>query len=352
MQAQAAPLLAPGRMGRQHRTSAFALLVVLGMALLWFTGDTNADWTAYEILFEEEGGWLALANRDPAFLWLLSAGAGVLAYPDFRLALGLAFLFFTWRLVRRWARVAVVDTPLLSYLVLLPLLLPRVTVQIREGVAVLFVLWALMLLANPVRRGIVGPLALLLVAASVHAGSAVFAVLLLAPLVFRFVFGRASQAAAVLLVALAAVAVLMLGPMLAGDVVFELGEAVWGGYASLNVDAGADKALYWLARCACAAYLVVLVRRVAPVVPVRLAGFLRLGGYVVVSALHLLVLYLVLTGSNAYVTSAASRALNLVFLTLFAVVGMHSRKTLALQVVAILLLADQVRVLLDNAPGV
>jgi len=335
--------------------SSFGLVIaILCWSLLGFVGPSNADWLAYQYLYEEAGGWLAADGRDPAFLALLSFICGVTDYEGFRVLVALYFLLFTFWFLAKWKHLAVADRYLLSHVAALPLLLPRFTVQIREGIAITLVLAALTLLWRREvggRAGLLPAATVMLIAVAFHGGTAIFLAMLLVPRVWRFVFGRSSRAAGVLVACLAAVA--SVGALSAGlldAAAIHIGQLVWGGFATLDTQISADKGAYWLLRCVIAAYLVAVARAVSAQAPQTPASFLRLGMYAVVPLQHLLVLYLVFTAQSAYLASAAIRMLNMTLLLLLVIVGFRARKTWPLLGVVFVLLADQVRTLTSSAP--
>jgi hypothetical protein len=338
----------------RHASSLGIALAVLGWGLLSFVEAKNADWLAYQYLFDEAGGWLANAGRDPGFLALLTVTSQVASYEGFRVLVGLYFLAFTWWLVGNWKGLAVVDRYLLSYVAALPLLFPRFTVQIREGIAITLVLAALTILwkrETAGRSGLSLALTLMCVATAFHGSAAVFVVLLMAPRAWLFLFGRGSLLFALLVLSVGAfmlVGALSVGLLDAAAV--SIVQLVWGGFVSLENEASADKGAYWLIRCALAIYLIVAARPVIAQAPRSLAAFLRLSTYMVMPLLHLMVLYLLFGGHSAYLTSSAIRMLNMVVLLLLAIIGFRARKSLPLLAVVLFMLLDQIRVLVSNAP--
>lgn len=338
----------------RHVSSLGCALGVLCWGLFNFVGPKNADWLAYQYLFEDAGGWLANAGRDPSFLALLSFSAYGTDYDGFRTIVGLYFVVFSWWLIARWKQFAVVDRYVLSYLTVLPLLLPRFTVQIREGIAITLVLAAITILWRKEatgRRGRIAALALTGAATSFHGGAAVFLAMMLVPWTWRFLFGSGARATSVVAVVIGAVAFgVSAATGLFDAIMVGVVQLVWGGFVTLETETGGAKSAYWLARCAAAGYLAYVARAVIARSPQSIAGFLNFGTCIVLPLLHLLVLYLVFGGHSAYLSSAGIRMLNMVMLLLLAIIGFCARKSWPLIGLTLFMLVDQVRVLLDNAP--
>jgi hypothetical protein len=127
-------------------TSVVFLLVILWLATSHVQAELNPDWIAYMKIFED-GGWLLDDNRDLGFLaiiWIFKAVFGN-NYDFFRHLLIGYFLFFALFFFRgsifpfKQKGVYVLQWTI----AILALLLIRFTVQIREGLALTFLLFGL-----------------------------------------------------------------------------------------------------------------------------------------------------------------------------------------------------------------
>jgi hypothetical protein len=175
-----------------RRVWALALLGFIAINLLFFVGgDRNADWDAYEYLFNSGGGWLSDAGHDVGFIVFMKTIGYIGGYGSFRLVVGVYFLGFTIWIYKKWWPLLAASTHLWAFIGLLPLLIPRFTVQIREGVADTFVLAAFTVLYKREQRfsglkALWPTVALLILAATIHSGAAIFLGALLTPyLVYR-----------------------------------------------------------------------------------------------------------------------------------------------------------------------
>lgn len=124
------------------------LAVSIAVCLMVFLVDQfNPDWIGYELIYLSGGSWLVDQGRDPLFVSLMSIAATILGpdgYPLFRWILAAAFAFFILLLMSgKVIPYGFQLYPSLGVLIAaLPLLVPRITVQIREGLAMMFLVTA------------------------------------------------------------------------------------------------------------------------------------------------------------------------------------------------------------------
>jgi hypothetical protein len=156
----------------------------LGTAGLYLRGDANPDWLGYETLYGEQGAWLADFGRDPLFIWFMGRAYdlfGRYGYEDFRVAILGCFLII--------AALSVCVIPLQRHLSLVlnalavsigvgAMFLTKVTVQIREGMALSLIAASILLILRPPKRDLWRSswpaYGLLVVAALIHAGTAIY----------------------------------------------------------------------------------------------------------------------------------------------------------------------------------
>jgi hypothetical protein len=325
------------------------LFVVCAIIAFWGPG-VNADWSAYETLYLGEGSWLADQGRDFGFLTLTQSLRSVIDYEAFRLLLAFYFAAFTFWIVGAWGSQAVFGRCFLYGFALLPLLYPRVTVQVREGLAVTLVLAALAISSRRViaqRPSGVFPLILMLLAGTIHAAASIWLVIMYFPRVFFALRKqRALLCIGVVVIVIAIFALVDTG--IGSALVLGALEGGWSGFELTETTSDSSKVIYWASRTAGVAYLVYLIKYHASGFDIHTRRFLKLSGYLLVPALQLLVMWLIFSGQNSLVASSGIRALNMVFLLLLAVVGLRARMRLPLLVFVVLFLYDQHRVLIAH----
>lgn len=127
--------------------ACFAGLLQLSLSKL------NPDWLSYQLIYESGGAWLSEQSRDPAFLTLTSLMASILGangYETYRILL--AFYFMVFVALLSAGRILKINPSGGGYVSLLLALVylgfTRFTIQIREGVAVSIVIFAIALFAK------------------------------------------------------------------------------------------------------------------------------------------------------------------------------------------------------------
>jgi hypothetical protein len=156
-----------------------ALLVIAIMAGLYWAqvGYWASDWLGYQNLYLGEGSWLSVQGRDPGFIWLLEAGYALFGpegYETFRLVLFVLFTAFaSWLAYSIPTQIRVGPfSMLLTVAVTLCAFLLKGFIQIREGVAFMFVLAPAVVMYGQGRRGIPWSGLGGIVAPLIHAGAA------------------------------------------------------------------------------------------------------------------------------------------------------------------------------------
>jgi hypothetical protein len=183
---QAAPADRRGGTGRGPLWAAATTVILVGLLITLSLTPLNPDWLAYFLIYDDEGAWLSEQGRDPLFLLYVKAAQRLLgpdSYEDFRtlsgaLLLGFTVLLATGRVLR--PRAGLVPS-LALVIVVLAFASARFTIQIREGLAAALLVWAIAAMIGVSARAKVGPAAwmLLLAAALVHGGTAIYLVVAL-----------------------------------------------------------------------------------------------------------------------------------------------------------------------------
>ncbi len=171
----------------------------------------NPDWFAYEKVFNNNG-WIEDGDRDLGFLFLINIYKSIIKndYDSFRLILSFLFILFTLFLV--WGKIIQFDnyvvSPTAVLFAILALILIRFSIQIREGLSMVFVVFAFGNIFNqenylsykvyqnninlsPTNIGLSN--LLFICAFSIHAGTTVFLVLSIISLVLCYVEKIASN---------------------------------------------------------------------------------------------------------------------------------------------------------------
>ena len=160
-----------------------AVLVIAIMALLYwrFSGSLTPDWNGYARLYDDEGGWLLSEGRDPAFIWFIQYAHhffGQNGYATFRFTIFSVFTAFAMWLVyampiqRGYGPLSAA----LTALIVLTTFLLKSLVEIREGLAFLFILIPVVAMYGRFRHGMIGTGVGAVSAALVHAGTVLFSV--------------------------------------------------------------------------------------------------------------------------------------------------------------------------------
>lgn len=125
---------------------AFLGPLILFTSNILLPPEINPDWAAYERIYNSGGAWLLESARDGAFIHiiamfkLLSPDA---SYEAFRATLLVGFALFVWILLKGTAVFYPRDRSALIFMAIFVLGLLRFTVQIREGLALVFYLISL-----------------------------------------------------------------------------------------------------------------------------------------------------------------------------------------------------------------
>ena len=357
------PRRCTGRWGRGGWLASATCAAVVALLVFNVTEFLNPDWFGYQLLFEQEGGWLADQGRDPLFLWLVSLAATSLGpdgYYNFRLAVAIYFVSFAGLLGRGRLLPFVEGAPPLAALLLALLLFcaTRFTIQIREGIAMSLVLLAL----RPI-WGVRGESTrfgrawLLLLAASLfHGGVAIL------PLAFAFAClnsrGRQPPRTIVsgapwpgVLLAAAFGSALSLMVLMSSQTA-EVIETLAPGREVAD-GASLVKFMFWAAIGLCVAVLAAdSVRGIAkPDAPPVLQRFIRTLALLALPAIFAALLTLLAGDAPAVLISATARYLHVITGLLVLLMTLRRAMTARMALASALLLADQVRVGVDALIG-
>jgi hypothetical protein len=168
----------------------FAALLAIAVLLAEFyylRDEFNPDYSAYQIIFEEGGAWLVDQHRDFFFTGLNQAGAllfGADGFDTFFLCIAAYFVGFLYLLLTgRILPMSAGRRPALALLFgILPLTVIHFPVQIREGLALTFLLAGIGILAREAEDGglsrRVPAFALFLLSCLTHSGTALFSLII------------------------------------------------------------------------------------------------------------------------------------------------------------------------------
>jgi hypothetical protein len=349
-----AALLIPIEPGRRRQFFGGWIAVILlfvALNIIYFTDDLNPDWKSYLRLFEEDGAWLADRGRDPGFVFLIDILKSVGNYEQARILFGTYFLIFTAWFLCRWKQHLGNNTVLWSFAGLLPLLIPKYTVQIREGLAQTLVLLAFTLLYERERRlklmRATWPAFLLLgLAGTIHGSTLLFFLATLIPFSVHYVFRFLSNQITLRISAtLSAIGIAIASFTVNWDeIALDAASAFLGDLSNLEAETNSFKVIYWGGKCLLVFYLMGQVNKIAPQLVV-FGNFMRYTTYVIIPALQLIVLYLVFSGYPGFISSAAIRAYHTAFYVVFALVSLTTRTTPVNFFIATALLLDEYRVM-------
>lgn len=336
--------------------NALVCSAVVAVLVLNLTEFLNPDWFGYRLIYEDDGSWLAEQGRDPLFLLLISASRvvfGADGYDAARSALSAYFIAFSYLLCA--GRVLPLGRPgptLVSLLIaLLIFTTTRFTIQIREGLAMTMVLFAL----RPVMLREVMPArtwVLMGCAVLIHAGTILLLVTLL---LSRWALARRLIAAAIhdsmkrLSLFAAVVGGLLAGLVLSAggtdavvDTLFDTTSASTGTLLG--------KFMYWLVMGA----LIALLAREATqsFTPRSSTGqtttFVGLLALLVLPAIYSMIIVQLLAGGPLVIISGTARALHLVVAILVMLVSLRRGLSFSAGGATLLLTADQMRVIYES----
>ena len=333
-----------------------ALLVMFALWVLYwrFSGDAAPDWEGYGRLYDNEGGWLLKKGRDPGFVWLISQARAIFGhdnYAEFRFSLFCVFtVFAAWLAARMPEQDAVRPiTSLVTALIVVLAFLLKGLAQIREGIALLFIVAPAVTIFRDQRGGIFRSGVGIVVAAVIHAGTVFLSGAWLAAvgiwlLPNRIVSGVALQR---ILLALSVLVGVILGLTVLrniNDVNFLLQD--FGATRWASAQSGLWKYLYWIANGA----FVIMVRHqlLASVKTAQKFAFAYATaiGTILLPAIYSICLVLVVTNFQfAAVASMAMRVLFTATELALIIIALRGRADLGTAALAIAMLADRARLL-------
>lgn len=350
------------RISKRKTLSAVIVVAFLVINLIFFFQNNNPDWEGYKSIFED-GAWLKNQGRDLGFTSLgdaIKAIGG--SYLDFRIYLCIYFTIFTATILWQWRNKVNKPSYLWTFAGLLPLLLPRFTVQIREGVALTLILVAYTLLMNEKDRKhpfffALFPLTLSILAPYlIHSGLILFPILFFTSIATAFLETKFKKTPGSLQKKFNTLSLIIVCAVLASGKIAEkinsLAPDLYEGFISRETDFGIEKMIFWTAKSLLLIYLIKITNEAIQDKkwPLIFSNLLSLSVNFVLPAVHLLILYLIFTNSLAIVTSSVNRLYSSLLFTTLAVSSLSAKKTGILSIAIVLQLLDQYRVILTNAP--
>jgi len=156
-----------------------SLLVLALMALAYwkFSGPDVPDWIGYSRIFDQEGSWLARQGRDPLFIQLVRwarLAFGPNGYAVFRFGLFGVVSIFAARIA--YAMPSKFVSPVFAAALVVAAMALKGLVQIREGLAFVFVAWPMIGVFRGKTGGRLAAGAGALIGALIHIGAGAFVV--------------------------------------------------------------------------------------------------------------------------------------------------------------------------------
>jgi hypothetical protein len=167
-------------------------IAVLASIIIYIITNTvknlfNPDWKAYSLIFDD-GAWIKEENRDPGFMLIIAFFKAVIGnqYEIFRWIISLYFTIITFFLAKgslinynkKHSSFLVIIIAILSFCTI------RFTVQIREGIAITFLLYGLLSINKLSKNTSIGSILkcilLFFIAACIHSGTTVFFIIIIA----------------------------------------------------------------------------------------------------------------------------------------------------------------------------
>jgi hypothetical protein len=332
--------------------SGLIVLAVLFASIWYFWGVQNSDWLSYRAIFQT-GSYLELQGRDPAYLALNTFFQGHVTYDYdvFRVWLAVYFVIFTacWLWVTH--RVAEQNATFgLTFVGILPLMIPLVTVQIREGVGVTIALTGLWLLrrgAIPVALGV----GLLVLASFVHLALTIFIALAAVGLVVLVTAKAGLPRRPVIVFAGVMTAGVMASLYAMGllqEQLTRLSEIT--GYRGV-VEVPLIKWAYWLAMGAIVFYIARRVRTAVGNSHTLYSAFQEVTAYIALPILWAaIILFVLVSAEDAALAATAIRLFQLLLFTLIATLTLSVRASATWMLVVGFLVFDDYRTLFAALP--
>jgi hypothetical protein len=348
--------------GRRLISWVFASAFII-INLFAFRGELNADWESYRWIFDD-GAWLRDQNRDTAFLAFIDAAkfVGFSEYEYFRVLVILIFTAFTALFLKYWSVRAVPKGWLFSYLAVIPLFLPRFTIQIREGLAMCLVLIAITIFCGRWRSthgirasALVGGSLVLLLATRVNSATAIF----LAPLAVTVAlegvrrWSRHSVEKVFWFISFATLAVAGVAFISGyfGQLVDAQAPIFYEGFIDKGTEFDLNKSFYWALRTAILFFIIkeFFGLRRSFQIPPAFSNFLAYSVYVLAPILHFACVFIIFSGTWLLAASSASRLYQTVLLTALMFIWFYARKSTLLLIVIAFTIVDQYRVMIVAA---
>jgi hypothetical protein len=167
-----------GLVNRASTLAAFLIICFMFLLCIYLTGPSSGDWLGYAQLYGDQGGWLLDKKRDPGFILVIDSAYslfGKYGYQNFRIILSTIFVAFATCVV--WSMPIQVRLPQISSVVTALIVGSAFSlksfVQIREGLAFLFIIVPTVAMFAKGRSGLFLSAFCTIGALSFHSGSLV-----------------------------------------------------------------------------------------------------------------------------------------------------------------------------------
>jgi hypothetical protein len=363
------PSPAPSTGGIQSLVLRMFALAILTLLMYLLVEELNPDWYGYRFIYTDGGAWLSSQGRDPAFILLNRTANSVLGpegYNTFRFILGIWFLIFTSFLLRGrfvpFHPKLSISLPII--VVALPLMIPRFTIQIREGLAITIILIAFGLLIKSEFSlktkqsktlkisDVVISIGLAILAYLIHSGTLIITLtLVLAWALSTFTKNsKRSRLTALFYLSMVSLLTICIGAVFLLNTVTgsRMIEDSFGWLVDGLTPMTPSKWAYWILY---GVGILVLITKTIKAVEYGFGEVSRLTvlliALVALPALYVLTLILLASGIPAIVISALSRAINMLLSLLLLIVGFRIRVGIPLITFSVFLLVDQARIITE-----
>jgi hypothetical protein len=327
----------------------------------------NPDWVGYLTIFNDNGSWLAEQDRDAGFLILITffkSLFGANSYLLFRQILNLYFAGIVFFLARGKIIEFSENRSKLFYifLAIIPLVVVRFPIQIREGIALTLILFGLRFffknvwdndVASHRKRNTAFVILFFTLSALVHSGTGVFLALYLASMFFSFAKRTSKHAYGIgytffkVIIFSAAFIVPLYYSFAIGSFINEFGL-----YVQDNATLNGSKLAYWIFY----GVIVFFVRREMlkysrTIQPQTQRVFIELIGGTILITNYTFCFVSILLQFPATFVSVLLRTLNLLICISLFLLAIHHKNNKVVWVTSLFLIVDQFRVLNESISG-
>lgn len=348
------------QISKQKSLSALIFIVFIIFNLVYFFDNKNPDWEGYKSIFID-GAWLKSQGRDVGFTFLgdiVKEAGGT--YTDFRIFLSTYFTVFTIGLLWIWSKEIIKPSYFLSYIGLFPLLLPRFTVQVREGIAITLVLGAYTLLMQKKNKYSATYYSISSLILSIAATYFFHSGLILLPIIIIFSilttnierklnihYGSIQNKINLLSIPIG------IGIILSEELALKINliaPELYEGFIQIETEFGTEKIFFWTLKTL---ILIFFIKTSTETIrenawPPVFENIISFSTSFVLPIIQILILYIIFTSSSALIASSIMRLYNTIFFITLATVSLKSKKTLTIAIIATFQLIDQYRVIFSN----